>query len=86
MSNIANLPKPIGNPPEHITVPIDEFANRIGALLADARDAGSRELLVALCIADDIKADLHETMEATNQVRARLFAAHLKLLLKGIAV
>jgi hypothetical protein len=84
MTNVSNLPRPNREPPEHITVPIDEFAEKLGQLFADARDFGGREILIALSIPDDIKADLHETMEATNQVRARLYAAQLKVLMKGI--
>ena len=86
MSNIANLPKPVGNPPEHITVPIEVFSERIGGLLADAEDKSARLTMVALGVPPATQADLHETMEATNQVRARLYAAQLKLMMKGIGV
>ena len=84
MTNVSNLPRPNREPPEHITVPIDEFAEKLGQLLADGEDKAARGVLLALCIADDLKADIHETNEATNQVRARLYAAQLKVLMKGI--
>jgi hypothetical protein len=86
MTNISNLPRPEREPPEHITVPIEEFAEKLGGMLADAEDKAARLTLIALSVPAATQSDFNETNAATNAVRARLFAAHLKLMMKGIAV
>jgi hypothetical protein len=65
-------------------VPIDEFADRLGQLIADGEDKASRLTMTALSVPAATQADFNETNEATNQVRARLYAAQLKVLMKGI--
>jgi hypothetical protein len=84
MSNVSNLPRPNREPPEHITVPIDEFSEKLGGLLADAEDKAARLTMVALGVPPATQSDINETNEATHEVRARLYAAQLKVLMKGI--
>ena len=69
---------------EHITVPVEEFCARIGELLADAEDKGSRAILLALVVPLHQHSDIITEMGASRDIRARLYAAQLKRIMRGM--
>lgn len=68
----------------HITVPIEEFCDKLGAFMADVEDKGTRAALLAGDIPRDRHMDWLEVMETGHDTRARLYAAQLKAMMMGM--
>mgnify|MGYP001594676200 CR=1 FL=1 len=85
MSNVHPHPSS-GTAPlrERINIPVEEFASKLGVLIADAEDKGARGALLTLDAPADKLSDYRETMEVSNAARARLYGAMVKLMLRGI--
>ena len=86
MSNVHPMPAAAKPLREHITVPIEEFAEKLGVLIADAEDKGARGALLTLDAPMDKLSDYRETMEVSNAARARLYGAMVRLMLRGVAL
>ena len=68
----------------HITVPIDEFAEKLGAFCAIAEDKGTRAALYAVETTPERHMAILSVMEETFPARARLYAAQIAMVMKGV--
>ena len=84
MSNVSNLPRPQREPPEHITVRIDKFADELAEELVKAENIGARSAMLIVSPPAKKHMDVLENLEATHEMRARQYAAQLKVMMKGI--
>ncbi len=73
---IATLPRPSGVVRDHITLSIEELAQR----LADAEEVGARRVWNDCAI--DVRQRWLLTMERTRRLRANLYAAQFRALLR----
>lgn len=71
---------------EHVTVPIEEFAEKLGELCATAEDKGVRAALYAVETTPARHLAILSVSEETHAQRARLYAAQIMATLRGIAV
>lgn len=85
-TNVAPFTGDTSKAREHLTVPVEEFAAGLAGLLADSEDKGSRAVLLALGVPLSEHAEFITEMSESYERRARLYAAQIRLLLRGIAV